>query len=181
MAGRGVEGDIKRSEPYPLVSAPAQAQRHASCPGDLNDGTWRGRGPIGQCGEEGRRPWWGETKGAERYDEGEGRGGERAVPKLMKTRWRQSRVRGITPMLNATSRQIHTDPARKKLKDAKRVVVKVGTAVVANSDGTMSLSRMGALVEKVIGGNIAMLILTLHVLFSGSFVSSSCKDEKFFL
>jgi len=52
-------------------------------------------------------------------------------------------------MLNAVSRHMHTDPSRQKLKDAKRVVVKVGTAVVANSDGTMSLSRMGALVEKL--------------------------------
>jgi len=41
------------------------------------------------------------------------------------------------------------DDDRQKLKNAKRVVVKVGTAVVANSDGTMALSRMGALVESL--------------------------------
>ena len=41
------------------------------------------------------------------------------------------------------------DADRQKLKNARRVVVKVGTAVVANSDGTMALSRMGALVESL--------------------------------
>ena len=35
------------------------------------------------------------------------------------------------------------------LDKSRRVVVKVGTAVVANSDGTMALSRMGALVESL--------------------------------
>ena len=41
------------------------------------------------------------------------------------------------------------DADRLKLKKAKRIVVKVGTAVVANPDGTMALSRMGALVESL--------------------------------
>jgi len=39
---------------------------------------------------------------------------------------------------------------RQGLKNAKRVVVKVGTAVVSNSDGTLALSRLGALVEQVL-------------------------------
>ncbi|EKX43319.1 hypothetical protein GUITHDRAFT_73277 [Guillardia theta CCMP2712] len=38
---------------------------------------------------------------------------------------------------------------RKALKDSRRVVVKVGTAVVINSDGKLALSRMGGLVEQL--------------------------------
>ena len=38
---------------------------------------------------------------------------------------------------------------RLPLGHARRVVVKVGTAVVSNSDGTLALSRMGALVEQL--------------------------------
>jgi len=40
-------------------------------------------------------------------------------------------------------------PTRPEMCEAKRVVVKVGTAVVANSDGTLALSRLGALVEQL--------------------------------
>uniref|UniRef100_A0A7S4UQM0 Aspartate/glutamate/uridylate kinase domain-containing protein n=1 Tax=Guillardia theta TaxID=55529 RepID=A0A7S4UQM0_GUITH len=42
-------------------------------------------------------------------------------------------------------------PERMPLSNAKRVVVKVGTAVVSNSDGTLALSRLGALVEQLRG------------------------------
>eukprot|EP00961_Rhodomonas_salina_P147307 1982361-Rhodomonas_salina.2 len=38
---------------------------------------------------------------------------------------------------------------RDGLKNAERVVIKVGTAVVSNSNGTLALSRMGALVEQI--------------------------------
>jgi glutamate 5-kinase len=38
---------------------------------------------------------------------------------------------------------------REGLRNARRVVVKVGTAVVSNSDGTLALSRLGALVEQL--------------------------------
>ena len=38
---------------------------------------------------------------------------------------------------------------RLPLSNARRVVVKVGTAVVSNPDGTLALSRLGALVEQV--------------------------------
>eukprot|EP00281_Chroomonas_sp_CCMP1168_P022227 CAMPEP_0206234790 /NCGR_PEP_ID=MMETSP0047_2-20121206/12782_1 /ASSEMBLY_ACC=CAM_ASM_000192 /TAXON_ID=195065 /ORGANISM="Chroomonas mesostigmatica_cf, Strain CCMP1168" /LENGTH=421 /DNA_ID=CAMNT_0053658907 /DNA_START=17 /DNA_END=1282 /DNA_ORIENTATION=+ len=38
---------------------------------------------------------------------------------------------------------------REALKDCSRLVVKVGTAVVSNSDGSLALSRMGALVEQL--------------------------------
>jgi len=41
-------------------------------------------------------------------------------------------------------------PERLSLSNARRVVVKVGTAVVSNPDGTLALSRLGALVEQVI-------------------------------
>ena len=41
------------------------------------------------------------------------------------------------------------EPERLPLSNARRVVVKVGTAVVSNPDGTLALSRMGALVEQV--------------------------------
>jgi len=40
-------------------------------------------------------------------------------------------------------------PERLSLSNARRVVVKVGTAVVSNPDGTLALSRLGALVEQV--------------------------------
>ena len=40
-------------------------------------------------------------------------------------------------------------PERLALSNARRVVIKVGTAVVSNSDGTLALSRLGALVEQV--------------------------------
>jgi hypothetical protein len=40
-------------------------------------------------------------------------------------------------------------PERLALSNARRVVVKVGTAVVSNPDGTLALSRLGALVEQV--------------------------------
>ena len=40
-------------------------------------------------------------------------------------------------------------PERLALSNARRVVVKVGTAVVSNADGTLALSRLGALVEQV--------------------------------
>lgn len=40
-------------------------------------------------------------------------------------------------------------PDRAALLDCKRVVLKVGTAVVSNSDGTLALSRMGTLVEEI--------------------------------
>ncbi len=42
-------------------------------------------------------------------------------------------------------------PERLALSNARRVVVKVGTAVVSNPDGTLALSRLGALVEQVAG------------------------------
>ena len=38
---------------------------------------------------------------------------------------------------------------RLNLSNARRVVVKVGTTVVSNPDGTLALSRLGALVEEV--------------------------------
>jgi hypothetical protein len=38
---------------------------------------------------------------------------------------------------------------RLELSNARRVVVKVGTAVVSNPDGTLALSRLGALVEQI--------------------------------
>ncbi|CAM6047290.1 unnamed protein product [Sphagnum compactum] len=41
------------------------------------------------------------------------------------------------------------DPSRAFIKDAKRVVVKVGTAVVTRNDGKLALGRIGALCEQV--------------------------------
>eukprot|EP00961_Rhodomonas_salina_P148696 2001750-Rhodomonas_salina.4 len=43
----------------------------------------------------------------------------------------------------------NVEDERLPLTNAKRVVVKVGTAVVSNPDGTLALSRLGALVEQV--------------------------------
>jgi len=47
----------------------------------------------------------------------------------------------------ASAAVVHPD--RKRLLDCKRVVIKVGTAVVSNPNGTLALSRMGALVEEI--------------------------------
>ncbi|KAL5730577.1 Delta-1-pyrroline-5-carboxylate synthase [Ranunculus cassubicifolius] len=41
------------------------------------------------------------------------------------------------------------DPSRKFVTDVKRVVVKVGTAVVTRSDGRLALGRLGALCEQL--------------------------------
>ncbi|KAL2932361.1 Delta-1-pyrroline-5-carboxylate synthase 1 [Bienertia sinuspersici] len=41
------------------------------------------------------------------------------------------------------------DPSRIFVKDVKRVIVKVGTAVVTRSDGRMALGRLGALCEQL--------------------------------
>lgn len=41
------------------------------------------------------------------------------------------------------------DASRAFIKDAKRVVVKVGTAVVTRNDGKLALGRIGALCEEV--------------------------------
>mmetsp|Transcript_99606 Transcript_99606/g.145575 ORF Transcript_99606/g.145575 Transcript_99606/m.145575 type:complete len:411 (+) Transcript_99606:57-1289(+) len=53
-------------------------------------------------------------------------------------------------------------PERLSLSNARRVVVKVGTAVVSNPDGTLALSRLGALVEQIKelnqGGRQVMLV-----------------------
>lgn len=43
----------------------------------------------------------------------------------------------------------NVEDERLPLTNAKRVVVKVGTAVVSNPDGTLALSRLGALVEQI--------------------------------
>eukprot|EP00301_Raphidiophrys_heterophryoidea_P026012 c8867_g1_i2.p1 GENE.c8867_g1_i2~~c8867_g1_i2.p1 ORF type:complete len:554 (-),score=161.04 c8867_g1_i2:131-1792(-) len=42
------------------------------------------------------------------------------------------------------------DP-RRYLKNSKRIVVKVGTAIVTNEDGTMAMGRMGLIVEQLCG------------------------------
>jgi len=41
------------------------------------------------------------------------------------------------------------DPRRAVLKEAKRVLIKVGTAVVSRPNGTLALSRMGKLCEEI--------------------------------
>ncbi|KAJ4970921.1 hypothetical protein NE237_004020 [Protea cynaroides] len=41
------------------------------------------------------------------------------------------------------------DPTRDFIKDVKRVIVKVGTAVVTRDDGRLALGRMGALCEQI--------------------------------
>ena len=47
---------------------------------------------------------------------------------------------------------------REGLLACKRVVIKVGTAVVSNADGTLALSRLGALVEQVETAQRAFLL-----------------------
>ncbi|KAL6841338.1 hypothetical protein ACP4OV_028856 [Aristida adscensionis] len=42
-----------------------------------------------------------------------------------------------------------TDPARSFMKDVKRLIIKVGTAVVTRHDGRLALGRLGALCEQV--------------------------------
>ncbi|KAI7732848.1 hypothetical protein M8C21_031644 [Ambrosia artemisiifolia] len=41
------------------------------------------------------------------------------------------------------------DPSRRFLKDVKRIVIKVGTAVVTRDDGRLALGRLGALCEQL--------------------------------
>nr|AHM25913.1 delta 1-pyrroline-5-carboxylate synthase [Calotropis procera] len=43
----------------------------------------------------------------------------------------------------------NVDPSRAFVKDVKRVVVKVGTAVVTRADGRLALGRLGALCEQI--------------------------------
>lgn len=61
--------------------------------------------------------------------------------------------RRALPALGFSARSMGTTarahPARTNLANAKRVVIKVGTAVVSNSQGFLALSRMGALVEQI--------------------------------
>ncbi|KAI3734903.1 hypothetical protein L6452_14383 [Arctium lappa] len=45
------------------------------------------------------------------------------------------------------------DPTRGFLKDVKRIVIKVGTAVVTRDDGRLALGRLGALCEQIQGLN----------------------------
>jgi glutamate 5-kinase len=45
---------------------------------------------------------------------------------------------------------MEASPTRRALTEARRVVVKVGTAVVARDDGRLALGRMGALVEQLV-------------------------------
>ncbi|KAJ8557641.1 hypothetical protein K7X08_003266 [Anisodus acutangulus] len=42
-----------------------------------------------------------------------------------------------------------TDPARAFVKDVKRIIIKVGTAVVTRGDGRLALGRMGSLCEQI--------------------------------
>ncbi|KAL6619129.1 hypothetical protein ACP70R_034268 [Stipagrostis hirtigluma subsp. patula] len=42
-----------------------------------------------------------------------------------------------------------TDPARSFMKDVKRIIIKVGTAVVTRHDGRLALGRLGSLCEQV--------------------------------
>ncbi|URE49809.1 Amino acid kinase family [Musa troglodytarum] len=41
------------------------------------------------------------------------------------------------------------DPSRSFIKDVKRIIIKVGTAVVTRADGRLALGRLGALCEQV--------------------------------
>ena len=56
--------------------------------------------------------------------------------------------RASTARLTSSSPSL-VPPERQPLLNARRVVVKVGTAVVSNPDGSLALSRMGALVEQL--------------------------------
>lgn len=49
-------------------------------------------------------------------------------------------------------------PERLNISNSRRVVIKVGTAVVSNADGTLALSRLGALVEQVETAQRAFLL-----------------------
>eukprot|EP00957_Ditylum_brightwellii_P068211 5178239-Ditylum_brightwellii.AAC.1 len=40
-------------------------------------------------------------------------------------------------------------PSRAVLRQARRVLIKAGTSVVANSDGRPSLTRLGAIIEQI--------------------------------
>ncbi|XP_020203430.1 delta-1-pyrroline-5-carboxylate synthase-like [Cajanus cajan] len=43
----------------------------------------------------------------------------------------------------------HTDPCRHFIKDVKRIIIKVGTAVVTRQDGRLAVGKLGALCEQI--------------------------------
>ena len=61
----------------------------------------------------------------------------------------------ITKMMNSPSDDNTESRARAALRMARRVVVKAGTSVVANADGSPSLTRLGAIVEQIAELNAA--------------------------
>jgi glutamate 5-kinase len=62
---------------------------------------------------------------------------------------RDMRAPGVSVAHNFSTKPGEAHPDRKQLLGCKRVVIKVGTAVVSSSDGSLALSRMGALVEEI--------------------------------
>jgi hypothetical protein len=52
-------------------------------------------------------------------------------------------------MINMNSDQLQEPRSRAALRLARRVVIKAGTSVVANADGSPSLRRLGAIVEQI--------------------------------
>ena len=52
-------------------------------------------------------------------------------------------------MSTITSPTLQEPRTRAALRKARRVVIKAGTSVVANEDGSPSLTRLGAIVEQI--------------------------------
>lgn len=52
-------------------------------------------------------------------------------------------------MISINSDQLQEPKSRAALRLARRVVIKAGTSVVANEDGSPSLRRLGAIVEQI--------------------------------
>ena len=55
----------------------------------------------------------------------------------------------MTTMINATPNSNEESRSRAALRVARRVCIKAGTSVVANDDGSPSLTRLGAMVEQI--------------------------------
>nr|XP_025695368.1 delta-1-pyrroline-5-carboxylate synthase isoform X1 [Arachis hypogaea] len=67
------------------------------------------------------------------------------------TEWRLSNGPAYlnSPTAYIEPESVTLDPSRAFLKDVKRLIVKVGTAVVTRSDGRLALGRLGALCEQL--------------------------------
>jgi len=64
---------------------------------------------------------------------------------------------------NSSIHQLQEPQSRAALRMSRRVVIKAGTSVIANDDGSPSLTRLGAIVEQIAELNHAGVEVSLSV------------------